>query len=80
MPYLANKKPCKPQIRFKTGKKTLSTTLYVRLATLRVIMTTQFVYKKMYLVVVVMQEGDMTKGKKWVNTDNKPVPKRKALR
>ena len=43
-------------------------------------MTTQFVYKKMYLVVVVMQEGDMTKGKKWVNTDNMPVPKRKAQR
>ena len=27
------------------------------------IMATQFAYKKMYLVLVVIQEGDMTKGK-----------------
>ena len=43
-------------------------------------MTTQFVHKKMYLVVVVIQERDMTKEKKWVNTDNTPMPKRKAQR
>ena len=34
----------------------------------------QFVYKKMYLLLVVIQEGDMTK-ENMVNTDNTPVPK-----
>ena len=34
----------------------------------------------MYLVLVVIQEGDMIKEKNWVNTDNTPVPKRKAQR
>ena len=40
-------------------------------------MTTQFVYKKMYLVVI--QDGGKTK-KSWINTDTAPVPKRKAQR
>ena len=39
------------------------------------VMTTQFVYKKMYLVVVINARRRYDKRKKWVNTDNTPVPK-----